>query len=182
MKCFKMRTADGCTGGASHLRCLMKGRSKQVKESQLLIEGPLRQSVTIYSPGHNKTNPFYLNRNFCIYNISLDCPGQRVSLNSKPNTLPLSDADSCQDYLWFDTSSNGQPRRICGNDIVNFNDTTDATSFLAVLWTNGDESAGRFEIEARCNIMVPAGGSGDSLIYWWIKSFSWTILQTHDPS
>ena len=160
MKCFKFRTADGCTGGANHFRCLMKRRSKQVKEIQLLVEGAYRQSVTIYSPGYNKTFPFYLNRNFCIYNISLDCPGQTVSLNSKPNTLPLSDANTCQDYLWFDTSSNGKPRRVCGNDIVNFNDTTDATSFLAVLWTNNYKSAGRFEIEARCN-MVPTDGSGD---------------------
>jgi hypothetical protein len=158
-----MRTADGCNGGAHHLQCLMKGRSKQVKESQLVIEGALQQSVTMYSPGHDKTNPFYLNRNFCVYNISLDCPGQRVSLNSKPNTLPLSDADSCQDYLWFDTSSNGQSRRVCGNEIVNFNDITDAKSFLAVLWTNGNKSAGRFEIEARCNT-VYADGSGDSPI------------------
>ena len=158
-----MRTADGCTGGTNHFRCLMKGRSKQVKEDQLLIEGALHQSVTIYSPGHNKTNPFYLNRNFCLYNISLDCPGQTVSLNSKPNTLPLSDADTCKDYLWFDASSNGKPRRICGNEIVNFNDTIDTTSFLAVLWTSGDKSAVRFEIEARCN-KASVVGSGDSSI------------------
>ena len=158
-----MRTADGCRGGAHHLQCLMKPRSKQVKESELIVEGPLHQSVTMYSPGHNKTSPFYLNRNFCIYNISLDCPGQRVSLTSKPNTLPLSDADSRQDYLWFDTSSTGQPQKICGNETVNFYETTDATSFLAVLWTNGHKSAGRFEIEARCNT-VTADGSGDSPI------------------
>ena len=165
MKCFKIRTAEGCIGGTNHVHCQMKGRSKQVKEDQLLIEEAFHQSVTIYSPGHNNTNPFYLNRNFCIYNISLDCHGQRVSLNSKPNTLPLSNADTCQDYLWFDTSSNGQPRRVCGNEIVNFNDTTDATSFLAVLWTNGEQSAGRFEIEARCNdIIVPVCSCGDSPI------------------
>ena len=161
MKCFKIRTADGCTGGANHLQCQMKRRSKQVKEEELVIEGALQQSVTMYSPGHSKTRPFYLNRNFCVYNISLDCPGQRISLNSKPNTLAFSDTDTCQDYLWFDTSSNGQPRRVCGNETVNFNDTTDATSFLAVLWTNGDQSAGRFEIEARCN-KAAVDGSGDS--------------------
>ena len=153
MKCFKMRTATGC-GEPNDFRCLMKRRSKQVKEDQLLVEGPLRQSVTFYSPGHNKTNPFYLNRNFCIYNISLNCPGQTVSLTSKANTLPLSDADNCEDYLWFDTSSNGLDRRVCGNDIINFNDTTNATSFLAVLWTNENKSAGRFEVEASCN-MIP---------------------------
>ena len=160
MKCFKVRTADRCWGGAHHLRCLTKRRSKQVNESQLVIEGPLRQSVIMYSPGYHKTYPFYMNRNFCVYNISLDCPGQRVTLNSKPNTLQLSDGDTCQDYLWFDTSSSGQPRRVCGNEIVNFNDTTHATSFLAVLWTNEKISTGRFEIEARCN-QVQADGSGD---------------------
>lgn len=159
MKCFKIRTADGCTEGY-HFRCSMKRRSKQVKEDNLLIEGPLAQSATIYSPGYNKSSPFYLNRNFCIYNVSLDCPGHLVNLNSKPNTQPLSDASTCEDYLWFDTSSSGLPRKVCGNEIINFNDTTKATSFLAVLWTNGDKSAGRFEIEARCSIF--ADGSGDT--------------------
>ena len=161
MKCFKMRTADGCTED-HNVHCLMRRRSKQVKEDNLLIEGPLRQSATLYSPGYNKTSPFYLNRNFCIYNVSLDCPGQMVSINAKPNTLPLSDTDTCQDYLWFDTSSTGLPRRICGNEIINFNDTTASSTFLAILWTNGNKSAGRFEIEARCNhIALPTGGSGD---------------------
>ena len=159
-----MRIADGCA--ENHIRCLTKRRSKQVKEDQLVIKGALGRSVTIYSPGHNKTKPHYLNRNFCVYNVSLDCPqGQMLSLNSKPNTQPLSDADTCQDYLWFDTSSNGQSRKVCGNEIVNFNDTIDATSFLAILWTNRDKSAGRFEIEARCNAMpLPpplSTGSGD---------------------
>ena len=162
MKCFKIRTADGCTE-AHHFRCLMNRRSKQVREDQLLVEGPLRQSATLFSPGYNKAKPFYLNRNFCIYNVSLDCSeGQTVSLNSKPSTQPLSDADTCQDYLWFDTSSSGLPRRVCGNDIVNFNDTTSETTFLVLLWTNANQSAGKFEVEARCNI--PTYGSGDSIM------------------
>ncbi len=35
----------------------------------------------------------------------------------------------------------------------------------AVLWTSGDRSAGRFEIEARCN-KASIAGSGDSPIYY----------------
>lgn len=158
-----MRIADGCTQG-NHIHCLMKRRSKQVKEDQLVVDGPLCQSVTLYSPGYNKTSPFYLNRNFCIYNVSLDCPGQTVSINAKPSTRPLSDADTCQDYLWFDTSSSGLPHRICGSDIVTYNDTTVATSFLAVLWTNGDKSAGKFEIEAKCNTHVEGSGTQPMLL------------------
>lgn len=162
MKCFKIRTADGCTVG-HHFHCLMNRRSKQVKEDQLVVEGPLRQSVTMHSPGYNKPKPFYLNRNFCIYNISLDCHGQMVSLNSKPGTQVLSDADTCQDYLWFDTSSSGLPRKVCGNEIVNLNDTLSVNAFLIVLWTNAHHSAGKFEIEARCNKPI-YHGSGDPIM------------------
>ena len=162
MKCFKIRTAEGCTQG-NDLHCSMRSRSRQVNEDKLVVVGALHQSVTMYSPGHNQSRPHYFNRNFCIYNISLNCPGEVVTLNSKPNTLPLSDNDTCEDYLWFEaTSSNGisYEREVCGHQMVNFNATMTINSFLAVLWTNGDKSAGKFEIEARCNLgaEVPTKG------------------------
>ena len=165
MKCFKIRTGDGCTQG-NYLHCSMRSRSKQINEDSLLVVGALQRSVTMYSPGHNQSRPHYFNRNFCIYNISLNCPSEVITLNSKPNTLPLSDNlnNTCDDYLLFEaTSSNGisYDRKVCGNQIVNFNATMTANSLLAVLWTNGDNSAGKFEIEAMC-AAVPTEESGES--------------------
>ena len=166
MKCFKIRTAEGCTQG-NVLHCSMRSRSRQINEDRLLVVGALQQSVTMYSPGHDQSRPYYFNRNFCIYNISLTCPGEVVTLDSNPNTLPLSDNDTCEDYLWFKASSSrgiSYDRKVCGNQIVNFNATMTANSFLAILWTNGDNSAGRFKIEAMCNhgMAVPTEGSGES--------------------
>ena len=63
----------------------------------------------------------------------------------------LSDVDTCQDYLWFDTSANGCPQRICGDEIIQFHDELHTHSFIGILWTNGDNSQGRYEIWARCS-------------------------------
>ena len=166
MKCYSIRTAEGCTDG-NDLHCSMRSRRRHINEEKLVIAAPYNRSVTFYSPGHNQTRPHYFNRNFCIYNISLNCPGQTVTLNSKPNsTVPLSDGDTCEDYLWFDMNLNVdmyRGQKVCGNQTVNLNTTMKVNSFLAVLWTNGRNSAGSFGIEARCknSTFVPTEGSGD---------------------
>ena len=108
MKCFKWRTAESCMTG-HHLHCSLRHRSSAEEE---VTVGPHGHSATLFSPSYDRTkSPFYLNNNFCIYNISLNCPGEIVSLTSKLTDYGLSDADTCQDYLWFSTSSNGQHRR-----------------------------------------------------------------------
>ena len=147
MKCFKWRTAELCKTG-HHLRCSLRDRSS-VEED--VVVGPHDLSATLFSPSYNrKRNPFYLNNNFCIYNISLNCPGELVSLTSKLTDYGLSDGDTCQDYLWFDTSSNGHPQKICGDGIIDFRDSLHTQSFIGVLWSNKDNSEGKYEIEARC--------------------------------
>ena len=147
MKCFKWRTAEQC-GTGHHLRCSLRNRSSAEEN---IIVGPNSHSATMFSPSYSRQrNPFYLNNNLCIYNISLNCPGQIVSLTSKLTDYGLSDADTCQDYLWFDTSYNGQPQKICGDDIIDFRDNLNIQSFVGILWSNGANSEGKFEIEARC--------------------------------
>ena len=95
-----------------------------------------------------------------------------MSLTSKLTDYGLSDADTCQDYLWFSTSSNGHPQKICGDDIIDFRDSLLTQSFTGILWTNRDNSEGKFEIEARCTrrpipTSEPAESSGDmdTLVY-----------------
>ena len=164
MKCFKWRTAENCLPD-HHLRCSLRNRLSAEEE---ITVGPHDHSATLFSPSYNRTkSPFYLNNNFCIYNISLNCPGEIVSLTSKLTDYGLSDADTCQDYLWFSTSSNSQPQKICGDDIIDFRDSLLTQSFIGVLWSNKDNSEGKFEIEARCTghpipTPEPAESSGDT--------------------
>lgn len=148
MKCFKWKSAENCQNGPHHLRCSLRNRAGAEED---ITVGLNRRSATLYSPIYNRSHtPFYLNNNFCIYNISLDCAGEIVSLTSKLTDYGLSDKDTCQDYLWFSTSSNGQPRRICGDDIIGFRDNLQTQSFLGILWSNEKNSEGKFQIEARC--------------------------------
>lgn len=163
MKCYKWRTAEQCTSG-HHLHCSLKDRLDEEKASEYLqtISDTL---ITLHSPNSERERPYYLNYNFCIYNVSLDCPGKIVRLISKLN-YALSDNNTCQDYLWFSTSSNGLPQKICGSDIIDFNDSLHTQSFMAILWSNNEQSEGKFEIEARCtdhSIPVDSESSGDSL-------------------
>ena len=148
MKCYKWRTAEDCFSGF-HLRCSMRNRS-QVEED--ITVGPCNRSATMVSPGYCYTNsePYYSNNNFCIYNISLNCPGEMVSLTSKLTDYGLADGETCEDYLWFDTSSTGHPRRLCGDEIIGFKDSLHTQSFIGILWSNRVKSEGKFEIEARC--------------------------------
>lgn len=145
MKCFKWRTAEKCKTGQD-LHCALKERYN----AELYVV--LGRSVTLYSPGHNNTSvPFYHNNNFCIYNVSLDCPGEVVTLTSKPSTSGLADGESCQDYFCIDTENQPCAHKICGSDIRRFNVSMDTQSFTGVLWSNENNSEGSFEIEARCS-------------------------------
>ena len=153
MKCYKWRTAEQCTSG-HHLHCALKHRLDEEKASEYLqvVSDSL---ITLHSPNSERERPYYLNNNFCVYNVSLSCPGKIVRLTSKLD-YTLSDRETCQDYLWFSTSSNGHPQRICGNEIIDFSDSLHTQSFTAILWSNSDQSEGKFEIEARCtDLSIP---------------------------
>lgn len=143
------------------LHCLLKDRY-----NTSLPVAPSGRSVTLRSPGFDEPIPFYHNNNFCIYNVSLDCPGEIVHLSSKSTDYSLADGSTCQDYLWFDTSSDTHlsvDSKICGDAIGQFNATVNTQSFIGILWSNEKDSEGRFEIEARCSEQpVPTRGSDES--------------------
>lgn len=144
MKCYKWRTAEQCTSG-HHLHCALKDRLNEEKASNYLqvISDSL---INLHSPNSERERPYYLNNNFCVYNVSLNCSGKIIHLTSK---LDYALADG-QDYLWFSTSSNGHTQKIYGNEIIDFSDSIHAQSFTAILWSNNDQSESKFEIEARC--------------------------------
>lgn len=170
MKCFKWRTAEDCdTEMGYDLRCSLRERSLVIDEDKVQVR-PHNHSVVMHSPSHmHKNQTFYRNNNFCVYNISLDCPGRIVTLTSKLSEHGLSDFDNQQDYLWFDTSSRGVPQKIYGDTIGNFTDHINTQSFISVFWSNRENSEGKFELEARCSehsvpTIVPESSGDDSLI------------------
>lgn len=165
MKCYKWRTAEQCTLG-HHLHCALKDRLGEEKASEYLqvISDSL---ITLHSPNSERERPYYLNNNFCVYNVSLNCPGKIISLQSKLD-YALSDGETHQDYLWFSTSSTGHSQRIYGNEIIDFSDSLHTKSFTAILWSNNDRSEGKFEIEVRCtDLSIPRADPeslGDTLL------------------
>ena len=63
----------------------------------------------------------------------------------------------------------GHPQMICGDDLVDFRDNLRTQSFVGILWSNGGNSEGKFEVEARCTgHPIPTDdteSSGDSILY-----------------
>ena len=148
MKCYKWRIAENCLSGF-HLRCSLRSRGNLEED---VMVGLCNRSATMFSPGfcYTETVSYYSNYNFCIYNISLNCPGEIVNLTSRLTDYGLADGDTQEDYLWFDTSSTGHPQKICGDDIIDFSDSLHTQSFIGILWSNSINSEGKFEVEARC--------------------------------
>ena len=157
VKCFRWRVARECGRDSLGVKCSLKHRTALDVTLEPLHQG---QSVTFISPGFHRqttTKPkgAYYNRNFCIFNISLDCQDEMVELTPSERTNTLSDSDTCQDYLSFHTYSSSHPHiKLCGKQIM---DRTEyqllpSSRFYGVLWTNDNQNErGRFEIKARCN-------------------------------
>ena len=151
MECFRWRLADDCGPDHDTLKCDLRHRTEL---DQTLIVTSQGSSVTFRSPGFDRRNPGYKNRNLCIYNISLNCDGNAAELEPSTQTTSLSDGDTCQDYLSFHMDSQRQPlMKLCGDDVKDQTKyrTIYSTSFYGVLWSNNNKSeSGRFEITATC--------------------------------
>ena len=163
MKCFKWRTADKC-GSQNTYKCALRHRADL---DATLTTYDNSQSVVLLSPGFDRQDPAYFNRNFCIYSISLKCQYESVALTPFHRTTNLSDADTCQDYLSFHDGSR-RVMTLCGADVMNPTKyhTIQSSSFYGVLWSNHNMfERGRFEIQASCKTPAPMlqqPGSGDS--------------------
>ena len=162
MRCFRWRLADEC-GPDNKLKCSLRNRNNL---NQPLETDSYRTEVTLRSPGFERKNPGYYNKNFCIYNISLDCPEEMVELIPTKRTTQLSDpTDNCRDYLSFHTDSHRLPlTELCGEEVGDYlaYSTIPSSSFYGVLWSNDDDyERGQYEIVAKCKI-PDIQGSGDN--------------------
>ncbi len=157
VKCFRWRVARQCGDLQNEVRCSLKHR---VALNDILEPSNDEQSVTFTSPGFERQTPTgaYYNRNFCIFNISLSCQSDMVQLTPLDRTTPLSDADTCQDYLSFHTQTNPiLLYKLCGPQITDRTkyQTIPSSNFYAILWTNDNQKeSGRFEINAYCRDTV----------------------------
>ncbi len=165
MKCFKWRTAEKC-GPENSLKCALRQRTDL---DATLTTYDNSQNVVILSPGFERQEPAYYNRNFCIYNISLNCQHELVDLTPFHRTTNLSDADTCEDYLSFHVGSRRE-MTLCGSDVKDPTKyhTIPSSSFYGVLWSNHNMfERGRFEIQASCKTPAPTPellGSGDKVL------------------
>lgn len=112
VRCFRWRLADNC-GSEHSLKCSLRHRANLYQA--LATDSSLTQA-TLLSPGFDRPNQAYYNRNLCIYNISLDCPEEEeVELIPTDRTTYLSDAQTCRDYLSFHVESQTPPLiELCG--------------------------------------------------------------------
>ena len=160
VRCFNWKFADDCGADHDTLRCRLRQR---YDFNQSTLISAHSSSATLLSPGYDRTNPGYYNRNYCIYNISLDCPSNVVELEPTSRTTGLSDAQPCRDYLSFHVDSQRHPLiKLCGQDVADATKYSDIQSnnFYGVLWSNHNKvQSGLFEIIARCK-NIPAQGSG----------------------
>jgi len=120
-------------------------------------DGGRRQ--TLYSPGFSRRNNY--NRMFCIYNITLNCPGHRVNVAATDRTMPFQ--ANCNDYLAFytDRNSRSPDRKLCGRDFQHYRTTLDANHFHGIFWTDYETSTGRFELEATCGDPILTSTTSD---------------------
>ena len=151
MMCYKWSTRICLNQDGAKEECKLSPKSTTSTQGVSVHDGGRR--YTLYSPGFNRPNNY--NRFFCIYNITLNCPGHKVNLAATERTTPFQ-AD-CNDYLaiYTDRNSRTPDRKICGRDFHHYRTTLDTNHFHGVFWTDYETSPGRFEIEATCAEPIP---------------------------
>ena len=164
MRCFRWRTGDKC-GEEQRLKCSLRPRNNLERKIQI---NSLSTEAQLLSPGYDRRNPGYYNKNFCLYNISLDCPDNQVKITRNLPTTSLSDGENCRDYLSFhvDSEEFSIIPRLCGAaiaDTLSYQLPIPSSSFYAVLFSddNGEER-GKFSLKAQCE-SKPQLGSGSGM-------------------
>jgi hypothetical protein len=114
------------------------------------------QSAALFSPGYanliNQDRQTFGHHFFCIYNVSLSCPGKSVVVQSTNSTnWPRDPNPDCQNYVSFSTARNSSriTQQFCGQR--NYRAVLESDSFLAVFWTNKYRNNGIFEFRATCD-------------------------------
>lgn len=151
MRCFKWR-AKRCSGlnGPQEL-CNLQNR--QTEEIELINND---EEAHLYSPAFNSAildpNHAWGKKYFCIYNVSLSCPGNaKIERINHLTTWPHK-TEGCHNYVAFynDRSSSSYEHQHCGTAPA-FGGEMQGSSFMAIMWNSGDsKNKGTFEFRASC--------------------------------
>ena len=121
--------------------------------------------VRFKSPGKFEDNK-YRNNDFCIYNVSTNCKGMDIVVQTAVETnlndtfVDRKGRRRCLDYLEFDFAPG---HFLCGDELNDYiSPPLSHNSFLAVFWSSRKGNKGRFEISVECTDVPPisSGGSG----------------------
>ncbi len=169
MKCFNWRTRTCRSSEEEYELC---NRINEATEPIVPLNDD--NEVRLYSPrfeeARNREELKWGKRYICIYNVSLSCPRNTVSIE-KINHLTNwpHDTEGCQNYVAFynDRNSNTFEHRYCGSE-PSFKNRKLSSSFLAIMWNSHPQfnNIGTFEFQATCSqpdpTQPPAIGSGDA--------------------
>ena len=173
MKCFTWKTRS-CEGTKEV--CHLVNNSKN-EEARPISENN-DTTKDLFSPVFE--GPGRSARYFCLYNVSLNCPGNAVMIEKMDlTTWPSQDANDCSNYVNFYTNqrSEGLPHRYCDSNAI-FSRRLESSSFLAIMWNSENvNNSGVFQFRATCadpdpmqppvtsssdSAQPPATGSGDA--------------------
>ena len=151
-KCFKWSTKR-CSNQLEG-RCSLRTQTKRA--TNLLMSNSDQSTATLVSPGFNRRR--YLHRIFCLYNVSLNCPGRNVDITASERTMRFSSDQ--EDYLAFYINQTLHREKLWGDKILpSYRTRLPSNSFMAVFYTDVDShNAGRFELQARCSDVAPTAG------------------------
>ena len=149
MKCFTWETRT-CTGEGEKCR-LNPDEVRDIEATKLtaVLKSPRYEQVSRKSWGR---------RFFCLYNVSLSCPGNAVTIQ-KIDTIDHKltwsrDAKDRSNYVNFYTNqrSEGLPAYQYYDSEAIFDHRLESSSFLAVMWNSDPKykNRGKFEFHARC--------------------------------
>ena len=109
----------------------------------------------------NKSKQQFQRRYFCIYNVSMSCPSNKVTIQKTRATWPLS-KHAKQNYVAFYTDRNDKNRNISyNNSSAPFERTLDSDSFFAIMWSY--KNTGYFEFKASCYERDGSGEDADTI-------------------
>ena len=142
MKCYRWKTR-ACSTGPDICEY-----SERAKFDHHIITTD--QSAILQSPRYedlvNETVQTFGHHFFCVYNVSLNCPGSVAVIRPTSTTnWPKGPNPDCQNYVSFSAHRNSSKvtQQFCGQR--NYRAVMGSDSFLGVMWTNKYQNDGVFE-------------------------------------
>ena len=145
MKCYRWKTRACSTGPDI---CEYSERTKFDRHIITTDQSAILQSPR-YEDLVNETVQTFGHHFFCVYNVSLNCPGSVAVI--RPTSTTNWPKGDCQNYVSFSAHRNSSKvtQQFCGQR--NYRAVMGSDFFLGVMWTNKYQNDGVFEFCATCS-------------------------------